>query len=248
MNIVSHIHDKCVYILKDNNDDMLNLILDLDQTLIQAEFFELNTSFFTNFWNNQNIVQNNALDKYFNKKYHIYNKNRYEINFDSKMFEYESNSYKCIIHARKGMYSFLRDMKKHFNIYLYSNALLDHIQPFYDKLIDLDIDVFSGIICRENMNAKQDKYIEILTHLTPNNVIIIDDRTDIWNESVTQNIIHIRDYSYYPRVRHNTDYDLVYLNKLLLENKDKLSQNHIHDTIKSINVEYETYKKNNTFI
>jgi TFIIF-interacting CTD phosphatase-like protein len=231
------VNDKHISLFLPRNDDLLNLVLDLDQTLINTEVKRNDTSrkkFFDRIILNR-ICRDNFIVQH-----------KHNLIHSSKLFEYNVNEDRFVVHARKGIFMFLEELSRHFNIYIYTNALSSYAHKICKKIeLGLGKNVFVGIISRLNLQSSQMKYVNIFPYLHESNTIIIDDRVDVWDSKMYNNIIQIREYCHTPSIKHFLDGDLILLKNLILAHvlNNKIS---IIDSVQQILLNYRGYISEST--
>lgn len=172
-----------------------------------------------------------------------YNYSENKLNNKSMLYFHDfGNNNKCIIHGRKYIFDFLKNMKDKFNIYIYTNGIEPYAQKFHDYIHEkMELDFFSGIVSRDINNGNYFiKTLEDLSHrnITEKNSIIIDDRVDIWNNIYHNNIINIDVYRYY---EYDVDEKLQILNEIIDECYKNINDENIQEVIKTINRKYNSY-------
>jgi TFIIF-interacting CTD phosphatase-like protein len=147
-----------------NNMYKINLVLDLDETLIHCV----------------DSMYNNSLDQLINKEYFFFN--------------IKCNEKNLSIFYRPYLFKFLDSVKDKFNLYIYTTAnriYADIIIKKICQVLSTDVTIFKNIICRNETNIKYKDLnnLGISTH----NSIILDDRNDIWLSN-NENLILIKPY------------------------------------------------------
>lgn len=214
------IHDKAVWELIDNDPSLPNLILDLDNTLIYT------------------------IDKY-------YDNNINNDNYDVKPFILSNkinDGLHRIIYKRQFVYIFLLQMKKLFNVYFYTNGTGTYGKTIYDMISSqIGCDIAKGIISRKDSMSSEKKYLNILPYFNKYNTIIIDDRTDVWESDVINNIIKIDPYIFGSVYTYISDRSLNVISKSILNNYNYYINNEgkktfkIIDFVNIVKMEYHDY-------
>jgi hypothetical protein len=70
----------------------------------------------------------------------------------------------------------------------------------------------------------------------------ICDRYDVWDIDHHNNLIQIKEYIYKSHLEHAKDDDLFVLKELLLQNKNNINENNLHDIIENIKLHYNNAK------
>jgi len=163
----------------------LNLVLDLDETLIHA------------------IPNNAQIHTYHPKEYF-----KQTINIDDNV--YGDAMYN--IHFRPYLEEFIDNVSMIYNIYIYSNGVNSYVFNSLNLLRNKDkiTNVFSRKTPVCNTIKDLEKY-----GLEPSVTIIIDDRLDVWDRKYYDNIIIIPPFYYYQHSFMNTDSCLEYIEKRL---------------------------------
>jgi TFIIF-interacting CTD phosphatase-like protein len=209
--------DKVVHERQENNLQKLNLLLDLDSTIIYSIKHKNNNNYNFNDFNNETCLS--VLCEHFTKD-SIYQ-----------------------IHVRNNFADFLLELNNHFNIYIYTMATFDYASTVCDSIENiLKIPLFSGIIARHGDHIGQFKYFYSLKHLNENNTIVIDDNTDVWIDDHKKNLIKIKRFKYISFEEYLEDKNLSILQNLILNFIDDMKSNDFHETIKTINICYQDYK------
>jgi TFIIF-interacting CTD phosphatase-like protein len=222
MNNNVFIQDKIIMEKTNHIFKNLNLIFDLDQTLVHTLITPINDS-------------PKKEKTYFDKLY---------TNLQSFIIcEYDSLSRNYKVYGRKGIIEILVELKDYFNIYIYTNGLYSYAQKISDSIERLaNGEIFAGLISRASQFSTEQKYIEVLPHFNINNTIIIDDRDDIWCINVHNNLIQIKEYIYGSNIDYFRDNDLLILKDLLLRYKDSIQDTNIHQIISFIKLSYNIHK------
>jgi RNA polymerase II subunit A-like phosphatase len=158
------------------NEKNLNLILDLDQTLIHTEIEYLKNKQTENLFLSGSYRTNNKRKPNFKKLKNLHS---------SIICEYKDNTYNYRVHGRLGLINILKELKDHFNIYIYTNGTYTYalnICKYIEKIANEDL--LSGIIARSSKHSSERKYIYILPYFNIYNTIIIDDRYDVWAQNI----------------------------------------------------------------
>lgn len=163
----------------------LNLVLDLDDTLIHAIPVTSQS-------------HNYSPREYFKQTISI---------IDSV---YGDNMYN--VHFRPYLEDFIDNVSTIYNIYIYSNGVNDYVLNALNLLRNRNkiTDVFS----RKTPICNTIKDLE-LHGLDPSITVIIDDRLDVWNRKYYDNIIIIPPFYYYQYSFMNADSCLEYIEKRL---------------------------------
>jgi RNA polymerase II C-terminal domain phosphatase-like 3/4 len=158
--------DKVVFEKKQNDNMKLNLLLDLDNTLIHS------------------------------KKSKNENEIKYEEGFNILCeFQTQNNYYQVFVrNGLIDFLNEIKD-KFNIYIYTmgtfdYATFIYKSIE------ILMDNDIFCGIIARDGDHAGQYKYFYILNHLDNNNTIVIDDTKNIWIDEHKKNLIVIQKFKH----------------------------------------------------
>jgi TFIIF-interacting CTD phosphatase-like protein len=209
---MKYIGDKIVVIKNTGNLKDLNIIFDLDETLINTKCFPLHK---------REIAQS------------IYDESTPMIH------SYSDNIYYYVIIGRSGLLKILQELKSHFNIYVYTNGTYSYAKEVCDCIENKQKEnIFTGIISRANKYGSQRKYFGILPNFTFNNTIIIDDRSDVWDTVEHGNLIKIREYIHISNYENGNDTDLYILKDLLLKYKMHINENNICSIINLIKNNY----------
>lgn len=206
--------DKVVLEKSENDPKKLNLLLDLDSTIIYSKKYKKEKS----------------------------NDLSYPDEICSTVIcEYMTESRIRHIHIRNNSMDFLKEMKKIFNIYIYTMGIFDYaasICQSIEKLIDQEI--FSGIISRHGNVAGQFKYFYVLEHLNINNTIIIDDNSKVWIDENRKNLIKITPFIYKTYQNYLMDDHLKILKDLLVSFQNDMRNSNLHEIISTINICYQS--------
>jgi RNA polymerase II subunit A-like phosphatase len=216
------------------NEKNLNLILDLDQTLIHTEI---------EYVRDKQKELPLLLSPYDTNNKRKSNLKKLKNLHSSIICEYKEHAYNYRVHGRLGLIHSLKELKDHFNIYIYTNGTYSYasnICKYIEKMAKEYL--FSGIIARSSSLSSERKYIYILPYFNLYNTIIIDDRYDVWDIDNHYNLIQIREYIYKSHLEHAKDNDLCVLKELLLENKNYVSENNLHHIIENIKYHYNNAK------
>lgn len=235
------IDDKIFFEFKKRNDKYFNLILDLDQTLIHTEISPVdnhlhnlfdNTSFYSSLSSNFN------LSKYMRPLRRRGRNNILRNCHPTILFEYTQDFCHYKVHGRKDLFLFLMELCKYFNIYIYTNGTHDYAKNICDFIVSKIGDhVITGIISRKNSFSSERKYISILPYFNKNNSIIVDDRKDVWDGELHENLILIKEYVY-NSIEHMRDNDLEIIKGLLMFYKDYINNQNLPSVIKHIENKY----------
>jgi TFIIF-interacting CTD phosphatase-like protein len=178
--------DKVVLEKKENNKEKLNLLLDLDSTII------------------------------YSKKYKKGEKIIYENEFDINVLcEYEMNDGSYQIYLRNFSIDFLKNIKEKFNLYIYTMGNFQYASVVCNSIENLLGEIiFNGIVARHGNHYGQQKYFHVLQYLNEKNTIIIDDNKDIWLDEHKNNLIKIKEFKYKSYDNYIIDDDLYNLSQL----------------------------------
>ncbi|AYV75615.1 MAG: RNA polymerase II C-terminal domain phosphatase-like 4 [Terrestrivirus sp.] len=178
----------------------MNIILDLDETLIYSiEMAALSS-----------IAGSNYIEDLKKSPHFLMEDECKFIDHNGKVI---NNPLRYLVFLRPHLLEFLKFLIPRFNIYISTHGVETYAKSIVEKLIgaikDQQLDLkISGIQYRENYfgtcHQKSLKYF----NLSLSNTIIIDDRTDVWEECCKQNIIKIKKY-YGPADEGYTDNELL---------------------------------------
>lgn len=208
--------DKVVFEKNENDTKKLNLLLDLDSTIIHSKKYKKNVT----------------------------NDISYADDICSTVIcEYESSHHFYHIHIRNNSLEFLIEMKKSFNIYIYTMGVFEYALSVCRSIEQLvGHDIFSGIIARDGDSNGQSKYFHVLNHLTIDNTIIVDDNRNVWIEENRKNLIKINQFSYQNYENYLIDNDLQILKDLIVNFKENIMHVGIHQVIDTIDSCYQSMK------
>jgi TFIIF-interacting CTD phosphatase-like protein len=149
------------------NEKFLNLILDLDQTLIHTEI-----EYIKNIKKKYlSLLNSLSFSPYYKGKKE---KSKLKNLHSSVICEYKENMHNYRVHGRLGLIHVLKELKYHFNIYIYTNGTYSYasnICRYIEKKANEDL--FSGIIARSSNLSSERKYIHILPYFNLYNTIKI---------------------------------------------------------------------------
>lgn len=203
--------DKVVHEIKDNDKEKLNLLLDLDSTIIYSKKYKKNT--ICDFTDDLCVTL---------------------------LCEHETTEHIYQIHARNNFSDFLNDLCKHFNIYIYTMATFDYAFSICKSIEHhLKKKPFSGIVARHGNFEGQSKYFYNLKYLNENNTIIIDDNKDIWIDDHKKNLIKINQFKYTSLDNHTKDKSLEIIKELVISFIKEIKDGNLYETIKTINTCYQ---------
>lgn len=208
-------------ILYNNNhdDNKINLVLDLDQTLIDSEIHKFNNNY------------------------------RHKYKLESELLRCNCDDNNFIIHGRNNLFDFLFFMKDKFNIYIYTNAKENYTEMFIKCVDDFfGGKFFSGFVCRDDDNIYNlTKQLDDLNlrNITIYNTIIIDDRTDIWNEKYHSNIIQIIVFRH---EHYDFDDELNIIKKIFTLCQKDMNVTNMNKIVPIINEIYKNYDENKYFL
>jgi TFIIF-interacting CTD phosphatase-like protein len=168
----------------------LNLILDLDETLIHAIYADkseennmlLNRCTFMFSYDNSLEINSNTIET---KKYYVF--------------------------FRPYIVYFLRKLSKYYNIILYTNATKYYthiIINYINQILDSPTDIFTYIFYRPNDNSliKSLERVEtIFPSLNISNSIIIDDTKETWDGRYHNILYHIPKFNVLINLNHQED-------------------------------------------
>lgn len=209
--------DKIVHEKLENDATKLNVLLDLDNTIIYSK---------------------------------LYNKND-TINFCDESYltilcEHVTHNTIYQIHVRNKFSEFLLELKKHFNIYIYTMATFDYASSICHSLEHiLKTQIFSGIIARDGDHHGQSKYFYSLKYLNEKNTIVIDDNINVWIDDNKKNLIQIKKFKYVSYENYLADNELSILQQIITKFINDIKNNNLHETIKNINLHYNNYNNYN---
>jgi TFIIF-interacting CTD phosphatase-like protein len=205
--------DKVVHERQENNNQKLNLLLDLDSTIIHS------------------IKRKREASNNFNDDVCL-----------TVLCEHNTQNHTYQIHIRNNFSDFLLELNKHFNIYIYTMATFDYASIVCDSIENiLRIPLFSGIIARHGENINQFKYFYSLKYLNENNTVVIDDNIDVWIDEHKKNLIKIKEFKYTNFEEYLVDNNLTVLQNLILSFVEDMKNNDFHEVIKTINICYQEY-------
>ena len=226
-------------VLKDQKkNSMLNLILDIDETVVNSI-------------TNNKSSQTQTLKVYIDKNREIFSDYYYNFCIDF-------NEVYCII--RPGVYDFLRNISKYYNIYVYSHGTTNYIEELVKK-----IDPLKKYIRRDKMftnrgDGSMTNKIKELNKLEFNEeeikkTIILDDLRMVWEESqhdrviISKKFIPFKDFMEKSKIQSfhlstvqrlpYEDIDL-YEDIKIDENESQLS--HINTFLEDLAKRYNSYK------
>ncbi len=146
---------------------MLNIVLDLDQTLIDAFEYHISEQFA-----NRN-----------NEPYNV------AINDPNFMLKMDALSTSYFVFARPHLYDFLNKIGEHYNLYIFTMGTLSYAKPIVNH-IQLRINYkINKIWTKDEYNNKAIRY----TKLNPSTTFIFDDNPQIWIDGHT-NLIRAEPY------------------------------------------------------
>jgi TFIIF-interacting CTD phosphatase-like protein len=178
--------DKVVLEKKVNDKEKLNLLLDLDGTIIHT--------------------------KEYNKGEKIKYKNEFDMNV---LCEYASGGYGYQIYLRNFSVDFLKNIKNKFNLYIYTMGDFNYASIVCNSIEKLINDnIFNGIISSHGNYNGQKKYFHVLNHFSNKNTIVIDDNKDIWLDEHKNNLIKIKEFKYESYDNYIMDNNLYNLSQL----------------------------------
>jgi len=229
--------ERIITLLDKHDENKYNIMIDLDLTLIDTEFFEITQKNQTNQINQTN--QKNVLEITHKILSSYYNETR----FKNKMLVFlTSFMLKNILHVvyyRKNVFKFLKSISKIFNVYLYTNAINKYTEKITDEITKIiGYNTFTGIISRKSDTITQ-KTIKIIPDANVYNTIIIDDNLFAWDIYSQNNVIDIRSYNHTPIANYINDDDLITILDLLIDIDSKKCS--FDEFIKNILCEYAKY-------
>ncbi|KAL9226456.1 hypothetical protein vseg_002267 [Gypsophila vaccaria] len=148
----------------------LNLILDLDNTLLNSKQTEKFTS-----KDKQRVVSNP--------------KNLYEVEGESRM-----------VKLRPGAREFLKKARDMFELSIYTMGTRDYAHKMADLLaVGSGLDgrsMFGKIISREDCTEVGKKGLDVVLS-SKRVVLIVDDKEDVWEDSCKANVVKIKSYRFF---------------------------------------------------
>ena len=132
-----------------------DLILDIDETLVKSYFFS--------------VSEKSQIPLMYYQ--------------DDKLFltNYNDDNHSIIIYKRPYLFEFLTEMKKYFNISIYSLGHTNYINIIINRINEIyGENIFKDICANDKHNYKYFKYLHKI-NVNYDNCIIIDDRTDVWH-------------------------------------------------------------------
>lgn len=183
----NELENKINIILSQNKSDKLNIILDVDQTLIYSK--EVNEKKML-LYSNNNLVDCHFIEFSFNNKKHFY-----------------------FIQVRKGIKNFITKLSPYCNFFINSMANPLYIKEILNLLstkynLRLTNNGFNNVFIT-HQNSKKTLPPEITKN---GNFLILDDNVCAWDESYFSNIISVRKfYGSYNSINSNEfTYDAIY--------------------------------------
>lgn len=229
--IKSHTSDNINNLYNANIDKILNIVLDLDNTIIYTRIIDSNNIFKIKYFE---LIKNDNLLGKFNIKNMTY-----------------------LVYIRQYFLYFLNTIKMYFNLYIYTNS----VNVYCNNIIDLLKNKYSyfeikKIICRNNNNESYIKQLSLFCenqddlHFLNNipnyneflkKTIIIDDNIEVWKYDF-DNLINIKPYNQ-NNCNINDDTLLILTNRLFLINNFYITsyKNDINYDIKKLISKYKLY-------
>jgi hypothetical protein len=184
------------------NNSKPSLILDIDDTIIKSKIYILDDK-----TNIENIIK-------YNKRNYLY------------LTYYLVEKYLYIIIGRPFLKQFLLIMYKYFNIHIYSLGMENYIEAIINGITNLvTLNPFCNVITNTNINNKFYNKKLINFDIGYSNVLIIDDRSDVWNFD-KHNLFQINPY-------------------ILSDDKTIITDSELYKIIRIINLYYR-YDNNKT--
>lgn len=177
-----------------NNIDKPSLVLDIDETLIKSTMYTLPyIKKIENMTNGEKIHILN-LDPILRN---IISLNNLPIKHDNLFLTtFTIDKHVYIVMSRPYLKEFILLMHQYFNIHVYSLGMNDYIDTIIDAIIILTgINPFINIIANTKTNRLLNKKL-INLEIGLSNVLIIDDRTDVWTYD-KHNVLQILPYKLY---------------------------------------------------
>lgn len=218
-------NDRHIRILKERNDKLFNLILDLDHTLIHTKTYKIN-EFYEDMTEDEN-----------------------------KLCNFTLYDYHHIVYIRKNLFTFLNSLKLYYNIYIYTDGTDEYSLQIYKYFNIKADNAIVGIISRNSKKPPNSilnhKNLDILPCFDVLNTIIIDDRIDVWHQNSHKNLIQIKEYIYNPDLDSldlNNSCDGSYehldaLRELLMNYNNTITEELLHKSIYEINALYKIFER-----
>jgi CTD nuclear envelope phosphatase 1 len=198
-----------------HNIKKLNLILDLDETLIHSI----------------------SRTKYrFNKQFKLSDAHITDLFLGHLI----TKDFKRVVFHRPYLFEFLENISKEYNIFVYTNGTETYAKMIIDMITSkLNFNPFLKYCCRANKKTQQMKKFvkDFSPDITENNTIIIDD-CNVWPENI-KNQIMIKKFQWPNELNHKDDENLNIMVKILYkintlhnENKRKKISTHIKNSMK----------------
>lgn len=156
------------------------------------------------------------------------------------LMQYDINHSRYIVFYRPYLLQFLKSIRKHFNLYVYTHADKHYTSIIINMLsLLLGENPFIRACCRmkDEINPKDLVYLKI----KPENTIIIDYNMSVWPK-YKNNVVNIPYFSGPKNINYMDDTELEYIEKKLLSLVDTYYYNTdqtIFDIIKDINSKYQ---------
>ena len=165
-----------------NNSKLMNIVLDLDETLIHS----VQLSVLTNFYDDKYIEELKKSPYFLISEEYIYKD-------DNGIDLIEPHT--LFVFYRPYLFDFLKFLNTKFNIYIATHGVKKYAISIIKKIMEIIPELrIENILCRQHIlgecNPKSLSYFP----LDHNNTIIIDDRIDVWKEDCVKNIIQIKKY------------------------------------------------------
>ena len=172
------------------NNNKPNIILDIDETLIHTKIYSL--SYITFLINSDNFTKQNSLKKY-PELNNIINDNISNDKLYLTNFIIDKNIY--IVLMRPYLIEFISNINKYFNIHIYSLGTYEYVNNILIKIFDiLGYNPFNKIIANNSTNNRFYKKKSTLLNIGYSNLLIIDDRSDVWSFD-KHNLYKIKPYN-----------------------------------------------------
>ena len=200
-----------------------SLILDIDETLIKSNVYNLD---YIEYIKSLNSTDKEIILNKFPQLKNIIEINNNIVEDDLYLISYTINNSVYIVMARPYLKEFIINMNHYFNIHIYSLGMNEYINKIIEGITNLvGFDPFCHIIANVDINNRyRDKKLYKLS-IGLSNVLIIDDRKDVWKfdrHNLYQILPYKSAYGFYYNIseekmyyKSSIDDELLKLNKII---------------------------------